>query len=73
GCEAAYLTLSSVSVKPYFSRLFTLSSRQICVFVVTTDAHYREFYAADNSFFSIFFRSRFFYSKRWNSHQKGCF
>ncbi|CEF28883.1 hypothetical protein XNW1_1650001 [Xenorhabdus nematophila str. Websteri] len=42
GCEAAYLTPSSFSVKPYFSRLFTLSSRQICVFVLTTDAHYRE-------------------------------
>ncbi|SFK00765.1 hypothetical protein SAMN05421680_12362, partial [Xenorhabdus mauleonii] len=42
GCEAAYLTLSSFSVKPYFSGLFTLSSQQVCVFVVTTDAHYRE-------------------------------
>ncbi|WP_237386629.1 hypothetical protein, partial [Xenorhabdus sp. Sc-CR9] len=57
GCEAAYLTLSSVSVKPYFSRLFTLSSRQICVFVVTTDAHYREFYDSGNSYFKKYRQS----------------
>ncbi|CEF31154.1 hypothetical protein XNW1_400017 [Xenorhabdus nematophila str. Websteri] len=29
-----------------------MSSRQVCVFIVTTDAHYREFFGADNSFFS---------------------
>ncbi|WP_218153290.1 hypothetical protein, partial [Xenorhabdus koppenhoeferi] len=42
GCEAAYLTLPSVNVKPYFSGPSILSSRQVCMFVVTTGAHYRE-------------------------------
>ncbi|WP_218153287.1 hypothetical protein, partial [Xenorhabdus koppenhoeferi] len=51
GCEAAYLTLPSVNVKPYFSGLSILSSRQVCVFAVTTDAHYREFYDSSNSYF----------------------
>ncbi|MEQ1965120.1 hypothetical protein ABLB69_18600, partial [Xenorhabdus khoisanae] len=49
--EAAYLTPFASSVKPYFSRPFTLSSRQVCVFVVTTDAHYRDFCDTGNSYF----------------------
>ncbi|WP_262946644.1 hypothetical protein, partial [Xenorhabdus indica] len=35
----------------YFLSFSRLSSRLVCVFVVTTDAHYREFSGADNSFF----------------------
>ncbi|WP_208620430.1 hypothetical protein, partial [Xenorhabdus miraniensis] len=42
---------SSESVKPYFSGLFTLSSRHVCVFVVTTEAHYRDFCDTGNSYF----------------------
>ncbi|MGJ0625206.1 hypothetical protein, partial [Xenorhabdus bovienii] len=40
--EAAYLTLSSLSVKPLFPGCSLLSSRRVCMFVVTTVAHYRE-------------------------------
>ncbi|WP_217644306.1 hypothetical protein, partial [Xenorhabdus japonica] len=56
------------SVKPYFSGPFTLSSRQVCVFVVTTDAHYREFSAAGNSFFEFYFQMHTFRSHKYKNH-----
>ncbi|WP_228011606.1 hypothetical protein, partial [Xenorhabdus griffiniae] len=66
GCEAAYLTLSSYRVKPYFPGLFTLSSRPVCVFVVTTEAHYREFFDTGNSYFKKRFQTIIYHPKHPN-------
>ncbi|WP_323858883.1 hypothetical protein, partial [Xenorhabdus doucetiae] len=63
---AAYLTLSSYCVKPYFSGLFILSSRQVCVFVVTTEAHYREFCDTGNRYFKKKTQSLIYHPKHPN-------
>ncbi|CDG22113.1 protein of unknown function [Xenorhabdus poinarii G6] len=43
-----------------------MSSRQVCVFVVTTDAHYREFYDCGNRFFKKKPQPLIYPSKHYN-------
>ncbi|WP_208620453.1 hypothetical protein, partial [Xenorhabdus miraniensis] len=56
GCEAAYLTLFASGVKRLFSPSSHFPRRLVSARRRSVVAHYREFYAADNSFFEKNYR-----------------